>query len=111
MSNAERAAMIGSVLFTVALFGFVAWHAVTGTGAPAAPEASIATTGEDVYRVRVTNSADVGLESVTVVVDCGDPPRQVVFEHVPASGTRRGTVDCPGDAATPSVDVITWVRP
>lgn len=111
-STVERVVIAGSVLLTVALFSFVAWNAVAGPG-----EASlevgvepIETTdgGGTLQEVRLENPGDRGFEHVTVVVECGDPPRTLAFEHLPPQSERRATVVCPAGADDPSASVVSW---
>lgn len=116
VSPAERAVTVASVLLTLGVFLAVGWQAVAGGGA--APPAVDVTVTDDVtetdgetYEVLLRNPGDRGFASVTVVVNCGDPPRRFTFEHVPASGTAEGTVVCPPDAETPPAEVVQWVRP
>lgn len=114
VSTAEKVVMVVSVGFTVLLFGFAIWQAVTGPGA-LAPTVSVQGSqpapGDDVqFTVQLRNPGDVGLVSVTVEAGCTDPPAEVVFENVPADGRRTGTVVCPSGTTDPQVSVSTWVQ-
>lgn len=110
---AEKVVMAASVAFTVALFGVAVWYAVTGSGA-VAPTVSVVESqptadGGVAYTVVLHNPGDVGLVSATVEAGCADPPAEVVFENVPASGRRTGTVVCPPGTTDPAVSVSTWI--
>lgn len=111
VSTAERTVMVASFLLTLGLFLFVGWHAVAGGSGAVPPQTTVTAADQGVYQVTLRNPGSAGFESVTVVVHCGDPPRQLTFEHVPASGNTEGTVVCPPDAGPPSVEVVQWVRP
>lgn len=111
-SPAEWAVMAISVALTLALFGYVAWHAAT-TPADGPPEASVAGTeptedGRLAITVEVANDGRTGLESVTVGVDCA--VESITFQHVPADARRRGVVVCPPDSEAPSADVRSWIE-
>lgn len=111
-STVERAVIAGSVVLTVALFSFVAWNAVAGPSEARLDVGveRIETTddGGTLHEVRLVNPGDRGFERATVVVECGDPPRTLVFEHIPPQSERRATVACPGGASDPSASVVSW---
>lgn len=102
--------MVASLVVTLGLFAFVAWHAVAGAGPAGQPRASVTAVDGSVYEVTLRNPTDAGLASATVVADCGDPPRQVVFRNVPPGTRRTATVSCPPGTGPPGVDVVQWVR-
>lgn len=114
VSAAEKAVMVASVAFTVALFGFALWHALTGPGALAPTAVAVSSQpapgGGVHYTVELRNPGDVGLVSATVEAECTDPPAELVFENVPADGRRRGTVVCPAGTDDPAVSVASWVE-
>lgn len=109
----EKAVMVTSVLFTLALFGFAVSQTLTGASA-AAPTVGVTErelTDDGVqYTVELRNEGDVGLVSATVIVRCTDPPTTFTFANVPAGGHRVGTVVCPPGTADPTVSVVTWVQ-
>lgn len=114
VSAAEKIVMVASVAFTVALFGFALWQALTGPGA-LAPTATVVSSqpvqdGGVQYTIELRNPGDVGLVSATVEAACTDPPAEIVFENVPADGRRSGTVVCPAGTDDPAVSVSSWVR-
>lgn len=107
----EKVVMVVSVLFTLSLLGFAIWQALTGAGAvaPAVGLAGSEETADGVrYTVELRNRGDVGLASVTVAVQCTDPPTTLTFENVPAGGRRVGTVVCPSGTSDPTVSIVTW---
>lgn len=114
-STAETAVAAASVAFTLALLGFVAWHAWT---VPAAenPQTSVVATsqmpdGSVEATVELVNDQDVGVVSATVAVDCGSPPPEVTFTNVPAGGRMTAKVVCPPGTANPTASVRTWQEP
>lgn len=113
-STAEKVVMVVSVTFTVALFAFAAWQAVSPPAgeAPTADVVGQRTTasGDVVFTVEVANPQDVGLRRATVEAACTSPPTEVGFEMVPAGGTRRGQMVCPPGTATPDVSVASWIE-
>ena len=110
----EEAVMVASALFTVALFGFAVWKALSGAGAVApavaVTDSEVTPDGEVVYEIEVRNEGDVGLVSVTVDARCVSPPASLTVENVPAEGHRTASVVCPPDADGPQVSVTSWVR-
>lgn len=109
-SPAEWVVMAVSVAVTVALFGFVVWHAAT-TPAAATPEATVTGTettedGRVAVTVEVYNPGATGLESVTVSVDCTDA--SIEFSHVPTDSRRTGTLVCSADADDPTASIRSW---
>lgn len=114
VSTAEKVVMVASAPFTVALFGFALWHAVAGVGA-VPPTADVvgsqpAPDGGVIYDVQLRNEGDVGLVTVTISVECTQPPAELEFENVPAQGQRSGSVHCPPGTTDPAVTVSHWVR-
>jgi hypothetical protein len=114
ISGLEKAFMVLSTVFTIALFSFAMWQAFTGPG-PATPtvgvnEERVAEDGAVIYTVELRNRGDVGLVTVTVEAGCTEPPTELRFESVPASGTREGTVLCPPGTRNPDLSVTTWVQ-
>lgn len=110
-SAAEWIVVAVSVVVTLSLFGYVAWHAAT-TPDHARPEASIVGTqtvddGRSVVTVELYNPGSTGLESVTVSVDCSS--ESITFQHVPTDARLSGTFVCPAVADDPSVSIQTWV--
>lgn len=110
----EETVMVLSGLFTLALFGFAIWQAVTGAGAV---DPSVVVTdsretadGEVMYEVELRNEGDAGLVAATVHARCESPPIELGFENVPAGGYRRGTVVCPSGTDDPRVLVTTWIQ-
>lgn len=111
--RSEKFVMAVSVLFTVALFAFAGWHAVTGPGATAPTvhvTESEATPDGVRFAVEFRNPGDVGFVSASIQARCTDPPTVLTVEHVPAGGHRTGTVVCPPGTTDPSVTVVTWVQ-
>lgn len=110
----ERVVVGASVVCIAAMLGYVLWQAAV---APQAidPHASVDAVepieGSERERVSVVleNDGTVGLESVTVVVVCGDRDHVLEFSHVPGNGEREGTVVCPSNSA-PRVFVDTWIE-
>lgn len=112
-STAETVLTAVSVAFTLLLFGYVAWQAVDAPGSTQ-PRVEVLGTerladGSLLVRVEFTNTGDVGLVSATVEAECGRPPPDATFEHVPAGGTQRATLVCPPGTGTPDVTVSAWV--
>lgn len=112
----ELAIVVASVLLLVATLGYVGWQATvtTADGVPTATvEAIEPMPASDDDRLRVTvrldNRRGTGLSSVQVGVECGDAGRSLAFEHVPAGGSRTGTVVCPA-GTEPIAEVVTWTR-
>ncbi|MFC4356965.1 hypothetical protein ACFO0N_03265 [Halobium salinum] len=107
----ETVVLVVGVAVTLLLFGYVGAHALA-TPDGANPTASVVSTDASADGVRTTvalsNPGDIGLSSVTVDVDCGETTRQLQFRHVPADGTRQGTVACPA-GSDPSVSVSSWI--
>ena len=113
-SRTEKAIMIVSALFTVGLFAFVAWNAVTGATGSTAPEATVigtttAPNGDVIATVELRNPGDVGLISATASVSCGDPPPELEFQMVPAGGRPTGSVVCPAGTTDPTATVSNWI--
>jgi len=113
ISTAEKAVMVISVGFTVTLFGFAIAQALMAPG-PAEPTVVIiderpASDGDVIYTVELRNHDDVGLVSATVEAACTDPPAELRFQNIPASGTREGSVVCPPGTRDPALSVTTWV--
>lgn len=110
-SAAEWAVMALSAAVTLSLFAFVAWHAAT-TPAGGPPEATVIGTepaGDRlVLTVEVHNPKTIGLESVTVSVECANEALR--FTHVPTNARRTGTVVCPATATDPSAAVQNWIE-
>jgi hypothetical protein len=114
-STAETVVAAFSVVFTLVLLGFVAWHAWT---VPAAenPQARVTATsphpgGGVEATVELRNDQDVGVVSATVEVSCGSPPPEVTFTNVPAGGRTTATVVCPLGTANPTASVQSWQEP
>lgn len=110
----EKVVMALSVLLTVFLFGFAAWHASMGPDV-SAPEVRVTETnvtadGDVIYIVELRNPGDVGIVRATVVADCRDPPIRLTFENVPSGGRRLGTVVCPPGASTPRLSIESWIH-
>lgn len=113
-TRVERLVMAVSVVFTLLLFAYVSWQAVT-TPSAAEPSAAVTgteqlTTGQVAVTVTLRNEQDIGLVSATVVVDCGTPPPEITFEHVPTAGRRIGTVVCPAGTTAPNATVSAWIE-
>lgn len=113
-SGAEKAVMAISVGFTLALFAFVVWQAMTTpTGVP--PQASVIGTqsmsdGSVTVSVRLDNPSDVGLQMATVEVDCTSPPPEIQFQNVPADDYQIGYVNCPSGTSNPNASVSWWIE-
>lgn len=111
-STVERAITAISVAFTLVLLGVVLWQSVTAP-ADVRPQASVTEVetgpnGRLEVTVELVNQGSVGLASATVEVGCTQPPTELVFQHVPASGRRQGTVVCPSGTTGPDVTVTGW---
>ncbi|WP_255196178.1 hypothetical protein [Halorarius litoreus] len=114
ISTVELVVMVVSVVFTVSLFLFATWQAVTGAGM-AAPvvgvtETSVEPGGTVVYTLELRNPGSVGLVRATVSAACASPPVTLTFENVPAGGRRVGTVVCPAGTTDPQLTVESWVH-
>lgn len=113
-SPGERLLMAVSVAFTLLLFAFALWQGVT-TPTAAEPTASVAGTetlpdGDVRVAVVLRNAQDTGLVLATVEVDCGTPPPELTFEHVPADDVRTGHVRCPPGTEAPNATVSAWTE-
>lgn len=113
-STIEKVVMAISVGFTLGLFAFVLWQALT-TPTGVDPTASVADTqptsgGEVRVTVRFTNPSDVGVEMAIVEVDCTNPPTEVEFQHVPAEDYQEGQVACPAGTTNPNASVAWWIE-
>lgn len=111
-SAAEWAIVVISVVVTLSLFGYVAWHAVT-TPANAPPEASVEgvqtlADGRVLVTAELYNPGSTGLESVTVSVSCSSEP--ITFQHVPTDARLSGSFVCSAGTDSPSVSIQNWVR-
>lgn len=112
-STAEKVLTGISVVFTVLLFGFVAWQAIQPPGG-AHPQAEVvgtdeAANGSVLVRVELTNPGNAGLISATVEANCSQPPPDTTFEYVPSGGRERGILVCPPGTTRPNVSVSAWV--
>lgn len=112
-STAEKVLTGISVVVTLLLFGYVAWHAVQSPSG-AQPQVEVVDTerlaNESVLvHVEFANAGDQGLLSATAEVTCAQPPPDVTFENVPAGGVKQATLVCPPGTANPDVDVSAWV--
>lgn len=112
----ELAIVIASVLLIAATLGYVGWQATvtTADGVPTATVEAIdpMPAPDDDRRqvtVRLDNRNGTGLSSVRVAVQCGGAERSLAFAHVPAGGSRTGTVVCP-DGTVPIAEVVAWIR-
>jgi len=109
--RAEKALMVVSTLVTLTLFGYLVHQGIEAPDG-ARPEASVVAVepmGDSLrVDVRVENEGSVGLISVTLEVDCGEPPPQVTFENVPASGMREASLSCPRGATDPHATVVSF---
>jgi hypothetical protein len=107
----ETAVLVIGVVATLILFGYVGLHALQ-TPDGANPQGRVVGTTESsaelLTTVELSNPGDIGLASVTLEVTCGEQTRELQFRHVPADGTRRGTVRCPA-GTDPSVTVDSWI--
>lgn len=106
--------MVASAGFTLLLFTYLLWQAVT-TGGAADPMATVIGTeplpsGDVKVNVALRNAQDVGLVMATVEVDCDTPPSELTFEHVPADDRRTGHVICPPGTENPTASVSTWIE-
>lgn len=113
-SAVEKVVMAISVGFTIALFTFVLWQALT-TPTAVDPTASIVdaqpmSSGDVRVTVRFTNPGDVGVEMAIVEVDCTTPPTDVEFQHVPAEDYQVGQVACPPGTTEPNASVGWWIE-
>jgi hypothetical protein len=102
-----------SIVFTLLLFGYVAWQTVQPPGGDH-PQVEIAGTeqlsdGSVAVHVELTNPRDGGLISATVEADCDQPPPDTTLEYVPADGRERGVLVCPPGTTRPNVSVSAWV--
>lgn len=111
-SAAEWAVMVVSVVATLSLFGYVAWHAaVAPTDVP--PEVSVTGTqtmedGRVVVAVEIYNPGSPGLKSVTVSADCSN--ESLTFTHVPMDARETGNLVCPAGTTEPTVSVQSWIE-
>lgn len=111
-STVERAITVVSVVFTLAVVGVLVWQALTAP-AGAQPRVSVVETGPAPgggvgVTVELVNRGSVGVDAVTVELDCESPPPELTFQHVPASGRREGTVVCPAGTTAPNASIATW---
>lgn len=111
-ATVERVVTVASLGVTLALVGVVVWQSVT-TPAGVRPEVRVVGVeptpdGSVDVTVELVNAGSVGLATVAVEVDCATPPPELAFEHVPASGRRRGTVVCPPGTTDPNATVAVW---
>lgn len=102
-----------SVVFTVLLFGYVAWQAVQQPSG-AHPQVEVVGTEQlsndsVAVRVELTNPGNQGLISATVEVNCDQPPPDTTLEYVPAGGREQGVLVCPPGTTQPEVSVSAWV--
>ncbi len=102
-----------SVVVTVLLFGYVAWHAIQPPS-DVPPKAEVIETealsnGSVLVRTQVVNRGDEGLISVTVEAGCDQPPPDTTLSYVPASGREQAVLVCPPGTTDPNVSVSTWV--
>jgi|GEM_PF-2593699 hypothetical protein len=110
----ERVVVAASVVLIVTMLGYVLWQAAV-TPAVVDPHASVdavepmADSDRERVSVVLANDGNVGLASVTVVVDCGDRQHTLEFSHVPGNGEREGTVVCPA-GSRPRAFVDTWIE-
>lgn len=112
-STAETVLTAISVVVTVLLFGYVAWHAIQPTDS-IQPQVEVVETeqlsnGSVLVRVEFVNQGDQGLLSATVEVTCAQPPPDATFENVPAGGVQRAVLVCPPGTESPDVEVSAWV--
>lgn len=109
----EKAVTAVSVVFTVLLFAFLAWHALQAPGSTS-PQVDVTdvterSDGQVEVTVVLTNSASEGLLSATVEVDCAQPPPSFQFTHVPTDGREQAVLVCPpGTAVNATANVTTW---
>lgn len=111
-STAEWVVVAVSVVVTLLLFSYVAWHGVT-TSDQTRPEVSIVDTqtlddGRTIVTVELHNPGRTGLDSVTVATNCNDAT--ITFQHVPTDARLSGTFACQATASDPSVSIQTWVK-
>ncbi|MFC4450663.1 hypothetical protein [Halorussus aquaticus] len=112
-STAEKVLTGFSVLVTVLVFGYVAWHAVQPpSNVP--PEAHVVGTetlsnGSVLVRAKLVNRGDTGLISATVEVGCDQPQPSTSLSYVPAGGRGEATFVCPPGTTSPNATVTTWV--
>ena len=113
-SLADRLIVVTSTVFTLLLFAYVIWQGAT-TPIDASPTATVVGTdtlqdGSVEVTVEFENPQDIGLVSATVEVDCGTPPPELTFDHVPADDRRTGYVICPSGTENPSASVTSWTE-
>lgn len=111
-SASEWVVMAVSIILTLSLFGYVAWHAVS-TPTDVTPDVSVAETqtledGRIVITVELYNPGSPGLESVTVSADCSN--ESLTFTHLPMDARQTGSLVCPAGTDEPSVSVRSWIR-
>ncbi|NEU55294.1 hypothetical protein [Halorussus sp. MSC15.2] len=112
-STAEKVLTGVSVLVTVLVFGYVAWHAVQPPS-HVPPEAHVVETetlsnGSVLVRAKLVNRGDTGLISATVEVGCDQPQPSTSLSYVPAGGRSEATFVCPQGTTRPNATVTTWV--
>lgn len=113
-STAEQFVMVASAAFTVSLFAFAVWQAVTlpAAGAPTVSvvDQQTAPSGDVIFTVALANPQDTGLVRATVEAECTDPPTELTFENVPVKDRRTGRIVCPPGTETPGVSVASWIE-
>ena len=113
-STVEKAVMVISVGFTLALFAFVIWQAMM-TPTAVDPTVSVLGTqqmanGDIRVEVRFTNPSDIGIQSATVEVNCDSPSPEIDFQHVPADDYQVGYVACPSGTENPEASLSSWIE-
>ena len=113
-STVEKAVMVISVGFTLALFAFVIAQALT-TPTAVNPTVSVLGTqpmenGDVRVEVRLTNPSDVGIQFATAQVNCTSPPPEIQFQHIPADDYQIGYVVCPSGTTDPNASVSSWIE-
>lgn len=112
-STAQKVITAISIVFTLLVFGYVAWQTVTP--APGThPQAEVLSTerltdGSVAVEVRISNPSNVGLLSATVEVECAESSRSISFSDVPAVGQQTGVVACPSEVTNPEASVANWI--
>lgn len=113
-SPGEKAFMVLSAAFTLALFGYLAYQGWTA-GASSTPEVSVVGTqtlpeGDVLVVVRLDNRGGAGLLEAEVEVKCGDDPPTLAFRNVPAESMREASVLCPPGTQDPEASLVWFVQ-
>lgn len=110
----ERAVTAVSIVVTLLLFAAVLWQAAVAptNQAPTATVVETAPAQDGGVRVSivVANPSVAGFESVSVSVNCTDPPVELVYEHLPAGDRRTKQVRCPSWNRSTTVSVTSWTK-